>query len=132
MQRDPDLIRLLMLKLEAMDKPASSIFIINSKDDMVIPGHDSDKVSYHIDQILQCGWIDLAGGRGMSSGGEFSFRGLTPRGHDFIDSVRDDAVWTLTKKGVTAAGGFTLDMLAALGKGLLKKQIEKLTGIELG
>lgn len=132
MQRDPELIRLLMLKLEAMDKPATAIYMINSQTDMLIPDYDADKIYYHVDQILQCGWIDMAGGRGMNSAAEFCFRGLTPRGHDFVDSVRDDAIWALTKKGAAAAGGYTLDMLAALSKGLIKKQLEKLTGISVG
>ena len=46
-------------------------------------------------------------------------------------SVRDDAVWRKTKEGALAAGGFTFELLASLAKGLVKKQIEKHTGIEL-
>lgn len=132
MQRDPELIRLLMLKLEGLEKPATAIAMVSYKDNLAIPGYDDDAVYYHVDQILQSGWIDTAGGRGMNPSGHFSFRALTPRGHDFIDSVRDDAVWALTKKGATAAGGFTMDTLAALGKGFIRKQISKLTDIELG
>ncbi|MFJ4606554.1 DUF2513 domain-containing protein [Pseudomonas atacamensis] len=132
MPRNPDLIRLLMLELEGLDKSAGSIAMLNYQTDLIIPGYESDAVYYHIDQILQSGWVDTAGGRGLTASGQFSYRALTPKGHDFIDSVRDDAIWALTKKGATAAGGFTLDTLAALGKGLLKKQIERITGIELG
>lgn len=132
MQRDPELIRQLMLKLEGLSKPATAIAMVSSKKDLTIPGYDDDQVYYHVGQILQSGWVDLAGGKGMTPSGHFSFRALTPKGHDFIDSVRDDAIWALTKKGATAAGGFTLDTLAALGKGFIKKQIEKLTDIEVG
>ncbi|MEN5143569.1 DUF2513 domain-containing protein [Pseudomonas juntendi] len=132
MQRDPELIRLLMLKLESLEKPATAIAMVSYKDHLAIPGYDSDAVYYHVDQILQSGWIDMAGGRGMNPSGQFSFRALTPIGHDFIDSVRDDAVWALTKKGATAAGVFTMDTLAALGKAFMRKQISKLTDIELG
>lgn len=132
MQRDPELIRLLMLKLEGLEKPATAIAILGYNKDLAIPGYEDDAVYYHIDQILQSGWIDMAGGRGMNASGQFSFRALTPRGHDFIDSVRDDAIWALTKKGATAAGGFTMDTLAALGKGFIRKQISKLTDIDIG
>lgn len=132
MQRDPELIRLLMLKLESLDKPATAIAMISYKQHLAIPDYSDDSVYYHIDQILQSGWIDTAGGRGMNPSGQFSFRALTPRGHDFIDSVRDDAIWALTKKGAAAANGFTLDTLSALGKGFIRKQITKLTDIELG
>ena len=56
---------------------------------------------------------------------------LTWDGCDFLDSVRDDEIWRQTKDGVTKAGGFSLDLMKALAKGLIKKQIETHTGVEL-
>lgn len=132
MRRDPELIRLLMLKLESLNKPATAIATVGYRENLATEGYSDDEVYYHVEQILMSGWVDMAGGRGMNPSGHFSFRCLTPAGHDFIDSVRDDAIWALTKKGATEAGSFTLDTLAALGKGALRKQIEKLTGIQLG
>jgi hypothetical protein len=40
-------------------------------------------------------------------------------------------VWTKTKKGAVAAGGFTVDLLKDLAKGFIKKQIEERTGVKL-
>ncbi|SCZ38087.1 Hypothetical protein SAMN03159306_04946 [Pseudomonas sp. NFACC48-1] len=131
MQRDPELIRLLMLKLEALPLPAMSIAMINCREDLPVDGYTSDQIIYHVDQILMNEWIDTAGDRGLNPNAQFSFRALTPAGHDFIDSVRDEVIWKLTKDGVSAAGGFTLDTLAALGKAFIKKQLEKLTGLEI-
>ena len=56
---------------------------------------------------------------------------LTWEGHDFLDSVRDDDIWKATKEGVKQAGGFSLDLMKALAKGLIKKQIEHHTGVEI-
>lgn len=131
MQRDPELIRLLMLKLEALPVRAMAIVMINCREHLAVDGYTSDQIIYHVDQILMNGWIDSAGGRGMNPSAQFSFRALTPEGHDFIDSVRDEAIWKLTKDGVSAAGGFTLNTLSALGKAFLNKQLEKYTGLEL-
>lgn len=131
MQRDPDLIRLLMLKLEALPIRAMGIAMINCRDHLAIDGYTTDQVIYHVDQILMNRWIDSAGGQGMNPNAQFSFRALTPAGHDFVDSVRDEAIWRLTKDGVSAAGGFTLDTLSALGKAFLKNQVEKYTGLEI-
>ncbi|HCE7208988.1 TPA: DUF2513 domain-containing protein [Pseudomonas aeruginosa] len=132
MRRDPELIRLLMLKLESLDMPATAIATISYREDLATEGYSDDQVYYHIEQILMNRWVDMAGGQRMNPSGHFTFRCLTPAGHDFVDSVRDDAIWALTKKGASEAGGFTLDTLAALGKGFLRKQIEKLTDIQLG
>lgn len=132
MRRDPELIRQLMLKLESLNKPATAITMVGYRENLSIDGYTDDQVYYHVEQILMNGWLDTAGGRGMNPSGHFSFRALTPAGHDFVDSVRDDAIWQLTKQGANAAGGYTLEMLAALGKGFLRKQVEKLTDISLG
>ncbi len=53
------------------------------------------------------------------------------RGHDFLNSIRDPEVWNETKKMVQASGGFTLDLLKDLAKGLIKKKIEDHTGVKL-
>lgn len=53
------------------------------------------------------------------------FRKLTWSGYDFLDSVRDLAIWRETKEGVKKAGGFTVDIVVAVGKFLIK---EKLNG----
>jgi Hypothetical protein (DUF2513) len=52
-------------------------------------------------------------------------------GHDFVDSVRDDSIWREAKDGAKKAGGFSLELLGALAKGLLKKKIEQHTGVEI-
>jgi hypothetical protein len=43
-----------------------------------------------------------------------------------MDSVRDDSVWVLTKKRVTAAGGCKLDTLGCWGKSDLKSRCKSL------
>ena len=60
-----------------------------------------------------------------------TFAGLTWKGHDFLDQIRDPAIWSATKEGVKKAGGFSVDILKALAKGLIKKKIEEHTGVQL-
>jgi hypothetical protein len=52
-------------------------------------------------------------------------------GYDFLDSMRNPEIWAETKKGAEEAGGFTFDLIRDLAKGLVKKQIEELTGVKL-
>ncbi|WP_312374416.1 DUF2513 domain-containing protein [Stutzerimonas nitrititolerans] len=106
MRRDPELIRQIMLKLEALEKPATVILSVGCHDDLASEGYTYDQVHYHVDHILQHRWIDTAGDNSICLDGTITFRGLTPSGHNFVDSVRDDAIWALTKKGASDAGGF--------------------------
>lgn len=133
MRRDPELIRLLMLKLESWEKPSTAVFNMSYTKLLPDNGFSQDELHYHVSQILQKGWVDTAGAPWhMSISGQFTFAGLTPAGHDFVDSVRDEDVWRLTKDGLKGMGSYTLETIAALGKGYMKKKLTELTGIPLG
>jgi hypothetical protein len=127
-KRNMDLIRALLLKLEAMDLPVGSVSHFHSHDEEVqIEGYTPDEIEYHAKLLTEAGLIEP--GRGAMEG--FMFRSLTWAGHDFADSVRNSDIWEKTKKGAAAAGGFTFDLLIDLAKGFVKKQIEDRTGVKL-
>jgi hypothetical protein len=129
MKRDMDLIRELLLKLEALPiRRGGIISIPPDAEEIAVPGYDTDQIEYHLSQIRAAGFIDEGGARPMSGIG---FRCLTWAGHDFLDSVRNLEIWAKTKKGAEAAGGFTVDLLKDLAKGFIKKQIEEYTGVKL-
>jgi len=129
MKRNMDLIRELLLKLEGMPIAPGAVMHLRSYDDeMKMSGYEDAEVEYHLNLIVEAGLIDTGGLRAMEGIG---FRALTWAGHDFVDSIRNPEVWAKTKQGALAAGGFTMDLLKDLAKGLLKKLIEDKTGVKL-
>ena len=129
MKRDMDLVRELLLRLEALPiRRGGIVHIPATADEISVPGHDVAEIEYHLSQLVKAGFID-EGGLRPSEG--IGFRSLTWEGHDFLDSVRDPKVWAKTKSGALAAGGFTVDLLKDLAKGFVKKQIEERTGVQL-
>ena len=57
---------------------------------------------------------------------------MTNQGHDYLDAIRDNGIWTKTKAAVAETGGSaTLEIVKALALGFLKKKIETHTGIQL-
>jgi len=125
MKRDMDLIRDLLLKIEEAPPKASWRVIVTTKDDT-----ESERILWHLALIEGAGFIKSTplhlGGRRLPENIELEWAG-----HDFLDSVRDPKIWEKTKKGVEGAGGFTLDLVKDLAKGLVKKQIEEYTGVKL-
>jgi hypothetical protein len=129
MKRDMDLIRELLLRLEAHPVRLGGILHITPDDEILrFVGYDERQIDYHLSLIREAGFIDEGGVKPMVGTG---FRRLTWSGHDFLDSVRDPAIWKATKEGATKAGGFSVDLLVGLAKGLIKTQIEKHTGVQL-
>ena len=129
MKRDMNLIRELLLKLEALPMRRRGIVCITADaEEVAVPGYDVDQIDYHLLLISEAGLIDEGGAKPLSAIG---FRCLTWRGHEFLDSVRDPRIWEKTKRSADAAGGFTIDLLKDLAKGFVRKQIEERTGISL-
>jgi hypothetical protein len=129
MKRDMDLIRELMLKLESLPMERGDVFIVSAEDEALqIRGYNEHEIDYHLSLIEEAGLIDTAGAGSMTG---YGFARLSWTGHDFLDSVRNPEVWAKTKAGALAAGGFTVQLLADLAKGFLKKQIEDRTGVKL-
>ncbi|MCG7375236.1 DUF2513 domain-containing protein [Pseudomonas luteola] len=130
MKRSMDLIRELLLRLEGISVDGTSYYILDPSDkELQVEGFSSDQIGYHLSLLREAGLIDPPSGGTLAGG--IDFRRLTWSGHDFLDSIRDPEVWDKTKQGAKAAGGFTLDLLKDLAKGLIKKKIQDHTGIEL-
>ncbi|ARQ13149.1 hypothetical protein NXC12_PD00037 (plasmid) [Rhizobium etli] len=130
MKRDMDLIRLLMLKLEALPmRPGGAYIISHDNDEVQIPEYSGDEIAYHLRLIQQAGFVTSSNFKPMSGG--ITFSGFSWEGHDFLDSVRDPEIWQKTEGALKQAGGFSLDLAKALAKGFIKKKIEQHTGVEL-
>ncbi len=133
MKRDMDLIRDLLIKIEGGQQTFETMSsemasILRTSPETSMSEEEADRLRGHLDLLEQGGFIEIEARAGA---GSYWIKGLTWQGHDFLDSVRDPKIWEKTKKGVEGAGGFTVDLLKDLAKGLVKKQIEEYTGVKL-
>lgn len=127
MRRDMDLIRAILLKLEKLHQGIGTIHFDFDDESLQFEEYDPIVVVGHIKLMAEGGLIDAK----VTVQRETMFNGITWAGRDFLDSVRDDQIWRRTKEGLNQAGGFTLDLAKALAKGLVKKQLERLTGVSV-
>jgi Hypothetical protein (DUF2513) len=129
MKRDMDLVRELMLRLEGIEMPLGVTRSISVyAEPLKIGSHDPSIVFGHLELLCGAGFIE---DRMNASNAEILFTGLSWSGHDFLDSVRDPEIWQKTKDGAKAAGGFTVELLSDIAKGLIKTQIKKHTGVDV-
>lgn len=124
MKRDMDLVREILLAVERSDAdPIDSIQI-------VIPNYTLTQVSYHVHIMEEAGLVEALD-LSSDDGYDFEPKRLTWHGHEYLDTIRDPAIWRETKKQMEAAGGFSLDLVKAIAKGFIKKKIEQHTGVSL-
>jgi len=87
MMRDMDLIRLLLLEIEARSGGATSQII-----DLRIDGYSREQVGHHVWLLEDGGFIICVEGEVVDEA-ELYPRCLTWKGHEFLDAVRDPDVW---------------------------------------
>ena len=122
-----DLVRNLLLTIEShQNLTGNQLIQYGDQEDLGITDYSRDQVIYHIRMLIDESMIQGE----MVYGGPIISK-LTWQGHDFLDSIRDPEIWQKTKDGVKNAGGFSMDLLGDLAKGLIKKKIEEHTGVQL-
>ena len=133
MKRDMDLIRDLLLKIEDGQRSFDLLTpevaeILGESGEGRLPREQAELLEYHLNLLDYAGLITI---QVTLSGAVWQIGQITWAGHDFLDTIRDPAIWRETKAGAKQAGGFSLDLLKALAKGLIKKKIEQHTGVDL-
>ena len=123
MKRDPDLIRAILLLVEE-SPPDEHIADFSSL------ALDQALIVEHIKLLQDAHLVDARVQEYMVGASAIILR-MTSAGHDFLDRIRDPEIWRKTKEGAQKAGGFSLELLGALAKGLVKKKIEQHTGVDL-
>lgn len=127
MKRDMDLVRDLLLAIESDPNFDGMRHIIpDDPSDLGITNRSFEEVTYHLVMLIETGLVVGKPTMQMPIISKLSWQG-----HDFLDTVRDPEIWRETKEGVKKAGGFCLELLGALAKGLIKRKIEEHTGVQL-
>lgn len=92
MQRNLDLIRDMLLRIESNENPVMYCH------DFVTEDISHDVVTYHLNLLLDSMYINASCRGAVNSPTQYTIKGLTTRGHDYLDSVRDDTLWSNLKK----------------------------------
>lgn len=123
MKRDMDLVRDILLAIEAAPK--------NLDRDLQLEGHDAELVSGHVKLLKQAGYIEEPFTR-FAGGVKFSYGlALTWEGHEFLETIRDPQIWKLTKSGANKVGSWSLSLVAELAKGAIRQKAVEM-GLPLG
>ena len=131
MQRDMDLIRELLLRLEkAHDRPFTTWTIPFDDEALAVEGYTPDQIGVHLELIVDAGLLKVEG-RGFSADGWLIFQGVNWEGREFLETVRDPEVWKRTKEGASKMGGWTFSLLKDMGTAYLKHVAKERLGLDL-
>lgn len=115
MKRDLDLIRNMLLLIEAHDKPYSM-----SSNDFQNLNPDVNVIDYHLYLLADSGYIDYMD---VKTIGHFypqiRVNWMTSSGCDYLDAVRSASIWKTTKNKLSEIGGqASLDVVKTVAEHL--------------
>ncbi|MNR05727.1 hypothetical protein D3C85_1217720 [compost metagenome] len=112
MKRNWDTIREILTKVEECTLPTDMVRLSN------FPAERAAEVSYHTALLMSAGLVN--GQVSQTLGPEvkdFFAQSLTWEGHEFLDAIRSDTVWTKTKKIFTDQGiSMTFELISEVAK----------------
>jgi hypothetical protein len=122
MKRDMDLVRDLLLKIEASEDETSLSDLVSEENE-----REYAAAVYHLRMLIE--EVGLVRGINVSSNDGYDWIDLelTWQGHEFLETVRDPETWRKAKEGANKIGSFAIDVLIDVAKAYAKKKM-----IELG
>ncbi|WP_207734719.1 DUF2513 domain-containing protein [Romboutsia sp. 1001713B170207_170306_H8] len=80
--------------------------------------YTEDEIFYHIRQIHKYDYVDFVE---YADDNPYFIGDLTPLGRNFVDNIRDNKVWSSTKKIVTKLSSVSLPILSSVAERELSK-----------
>ncbi len=122
MKRDFDLVREILLEIEAAGDPEEPL--IHS---LSVDNYDQALTNEHVKLMIEYGLIE--GECKFSTNNRILFtaiRGLTPRGYDLLDNIRNDSIWRKIQDHVAAsAGTASLDVIEKFASQIITAAVSR-------
>lgn len=120
MKRDMDLCRKVLQVIEDGNDRPHTIGVTDLGEDEAFDV-TQETLNYHVKLLIQA---DLVNSGGTLVRGIPVVRGLTWKGHDFVESSRNQGLWEKAKQTVKEkTGGLTLELLSAVLASVAKKAL---------
>jgi hypothetical protein len=119
-----ELYRTILLVIEEKSKRNQ----IQTYDPHDFGDYGAEMISGHVKLLEQAGFLTPAK---ELSGDIVCAGGITHRGFEFLNAVRDEDIWSKTDEAAAKAGAFTLEIIEDIALGLIKTQVKKQTGVEI-
>ena len=116
MKRDLDLVRQLLLQIEALPPIPPVQYRIGEVEDPVL--------LKHLEMLIAAGLVDGKISQSHGARGDvITISGLTWEGHEWIEMVRSQDLWNETKSALLEHGALTYELTKAVAGRLLRARL---------
>ena len=117
MKRDLDLVRQLMLQIEALPAAPPVQYRMSEIEDPVLLAH--------LEMLIEAGLVNGKIARSHGTRGDvISVSGLTWQGHEWVEMVRSHSLWNEVKSAVLDSGGvLSFELTKAVASKILRARL---------
>lgn len=94
--------------------------------DKLLKKFDNDELVYHINYCVDAGLLSTITPLGSY---RIGIADLTPKGHDFLENIRDNSVWSGVKDIATKVGSKSLESVIQIAYDVITQRIKSQFGI---
>jgi hypothetical protein len=124
MKRDLNLYREILLRLEADETdPVRTV-------ELTIDGYSEEEICFHVRLMAEAGLLH-ATDFSSADGSDWRPQCITAYGYDYLDDIRDPAVWEHVRGGAKKLGGVSLQVLGAIARAVIQKEAKERLGFDL-
>ena len=95
----------------------------------LLKNYTYDEVDYHLSQCDDNGYFSARGNLKSLTfwlKGGFMVADLSPKGHEFINNIREDKNWKIIKLNLSKIGSFALSVVEKVAVTIINQQISKI------
>ncbi|MDE7194635.1 MAG: DUF2513 domain-containing protein [Oscillospiraceae bacterium] len=133
MKLNPDCIRDILLSIEEITDIQTPFYFssetaVTKKDTPSehIAKYGKRELEYH---LVQCNENGLLGEMKKNVLGTYTVKSLSPKGHDFLQSIRDNSAWGKIKEFLISSGKSSLAALFQIALDFSTEKVKQLTGL---
>ena len=118
MNRNWDTIRDVLIATESLEQDET----LSLRD---FDSGRASEISYHVELLAESGLLNVTLKKRIGKGPkDFFIRRLTWAGHEFLDAIRDESVWSKTKSKIMSKGGsMTFDLVKDVAISIIKSAL---------
>ncbi|HEV2380838.1 MAG TPA: DUF2513 domain-containing protein [Terriglobia bacterium] len=122
MQRNMDLIRELLLKLESDQHLDGRKWVqYEAPEELGITDHSAEEVGYHLSLLIQEGFVRGSVRTDIEVIPPVSM--LTWQGHELLDNIRDAGIWGKTKERLKGLPSVAISIIGEVAKAEIKTRL---------
>mgnify|MGYP000900219862 CR=1 FL=1 len=124
MRIDPDLVRKIIIYVE--DNATVEYGVNSDEISNKLTDYSHQTLLYHLRYMDKCDFFE---GVSETLDGDVEIEDLTPKGHEFAETIRSDTIWNKTKEKANSLGLLTVKALYQIAIDVSASLISKSMGL---